>query len=636
MKIKKKILLSLGIIFLYSGCSTKLPVGITKIEKNKHNSLKKNIHISGAAHKGFQAYINDEDQIKYLCSAKSSNACGYSRDFSKGDVFWINTQGYYPSISPQTKGVQCGKGSLYGYFAILMMPPVGIADYTHKNSTICNNRFTQLDSSQVAVRIIFGLFMFGTPLITGGTMHTMKFDAEKFKDAIFVTNIESFKKQLFEISSQYDVAEGFDIVYLEQDNIHENLQNKYEFLLKDHSKKSGVIFLEKDTNKLLGINVFKKYENENLIQSISLQIEDLLQNIANENKYTLRYDEVMKYIPVDIPLPPIPKVPQLIKDEFEKKSNFLKRVQIAVEQREFLIRNLQRKYSLDVFERNNYIQMLQDSYKFYLEQKTENKNKFLVSLKADIPWLLKVLFLENTSGYQAKDFKYNAETEKLYFQIYSQKQNFNQEVVAEIPSAIAKQIKIDNTFKVIPEIQATENKIQLLGFHILETQSDKSFDTKYTNIDFKPEEVSVRVTGMKESLQEEISDHFKQYIQKELPIVDTSKKEIWYIDIAKNINAKIPPWFSTPQNNHKVIGYGEGKNLTEAKSNARNDLAYMVKVKINTSYSNTQSVNNFASFSETKEKTLQSSDVQLSSNDYKIFKQDSVEGRWYVGLEYLK
>ena len=47
------------------------------------------------------------------------------------------------------------------------------------------------------------------------------------------------------------------------------------------------------------------------------------------------------------------------------------------------------------------------------------------------------------------------------------------------------------------------------------------------------------------------------------------------------------------------------------------------------------SVDNFKSFNEIKQQTQQSSNIELSSSDYQIFKQDSSDGKWYVGLEYL-
>jgi len=638
-----KTVLSLSAIpLLISACSTTTPTNIAKIEKNKHANLKNNIHISEP--NGYKAYINDNNQLTYLCYQGDTGKCNHQtykkHSYNDGrpleETFWVNSNGYFPPVSPSTKDVKCGTGSLFGWLSIFNVEPFGIKDYDKQNPVVCNSRFTEIDSTLMGARVAIGLVTFMTPLVTGGTIHTVKFDDDTFKEAVYISNIETFKKQLFDLTHKYNIKGGLDVIYLEQGSVLDNLEDKYELLLNDKSKKAGIIFLEENTNRLLSINIFDKYKNENLITSISLQIRDLLNDIARSNQYMLKYDDIVPYIPAEISLPEIPPVPVLIKDEFETKSDFKKRVEKAVEEREKQIRDLQRQYSLDVFERNAYIDSLQRSYQQYLKQKSEEKINFLKELKNNIPLLSKVLFLENTSGYSAKDFKYNAETQRLYCNIYSKNRGFNQEVVAEIPPNIAKQIKLQKTFKIIPEIEAQNNKILLLGFDILETTSDNIYKTKYTDINFRPEEVRVSVVGMKESIKKSVSNYFKKYKQKDMPIVDTSKKEIWYIDIAKSINAKVPKWFSSPSSNNKIIGYGEGKTLAQAKANARNDLSFMVKVKVNTLFENTTNINNFKSFSEVKQQTKQSSDIELSSSDYRVYKQDNIDGKWYVGLEYLK
>ncbi len=651
MKNQTKLILVLVVVlsFLSSGCSTKM----TQIENNKQENLKNNINLSSA--NGFKAYINQNNELKYLCFQDYVSSCNYETDekhsYGNGtpeeEYFWVNSDGYYPNISPSTKNVQCGVGSLWGWLAIFNSDSLGsdsgsniigtnaITNYNKKNPKECNSRYTKLDSTQIGDRLGVGLLTFLTPLLTGGTMHTVKFDHEEFIDSIYISNIETFRSELIHITSQYDIEGGLDVIYLKQGDIKDQLDSKYESLLIDSSRKAGVIFIEEKSNKLLAISIFDKFKNENLIESISLQISELLNALNKDNSLVLQYDDITPYIPDNIPLPRIPAIPVLVKDEFEKKSTFNKRVENAVAQREKEIRNLQRQYSLDVYERNNYIDNLQQSYKFYLAQKAEEKNELLKELKENITDLSKVLFLENTSGFQANNFKYDAESEKLYFDIYSRNEGFSQEVVSAIPTETAKRIKQEKSFKIIPDIKVVGNSLQLAGFNILEPISNESYEVQYTNINFKPEMVSVSVVGMKESIQKEINNHFKQYKQQDATIVDTSKKEIWYIDIANSINAKVPDWFSNPSTNNKIIGYGEGDTLNEAKANARNDLSFMVKVKVNSVFENTGSINTFRTFNDTKIRTQQSSTIELNASDYKVLKQDSVDGRWYVGLEYI-
>ncbi|SFV59466.1 hypothetical protein MNB_SM-6-1431 [hydrothermal vent metagenome] len=646
MNNSKKVLLFSATMFLFTACTTTQKLSPTpsveQIEQNKHFKNQAKVKISDQT--GYKAYIDDDNDLRYICMSTNALHCNYyskeKHSYNDGtpdeEYVWINRDGYYPPLSPYTSGVQCGTGSLFGWLAIFPVEPFGITNYTKKHPVVCNSRFTQVDSTQLGARIGIGLITFGTPLITGGTMHTKKFDKKKFIDVIYASNIETFRKKLLDMAQKYSVDGGIDVIYIEKGDVADDLEDKYESLLKDKSLKAGLIFLEEDTNKLLSIDIFNKYKSKNIISSISLQMEDILHDIAKNNQYILKYEDIIPYIPKEIALPKIPPVKKLVKDEFETKKEFEARVQNAVEMREKKIRALQREYSLKVFERNSYIDSLQKAYKEYLKNQAESKNVLLHEMKENIPLLSKILFLENTSGYGAKDFRYDAEEQKLYFTIYSKKGGFSQDVVASIPPNDAKSIKLKRAFKVIPEISFENNKLILRGFSILDTDSDNQYKINYTNINYKPESVSLRVVSAKESIKKEINNYFKKYKQRDKKIVDTSKKEIWYIDIVKNINAKIPKWFSAPSTGDKIIGYGEGKTLKEAKAKARDELAYMINVKVNTQLTQTNEINNFKSFSEVKNQTRQSSNVDLSSKDYKLYKQERRDGIWYVGFEYLK
>ena len=630
---------------LFSACSSTQELSptpsVVQIEQNKHSKNKNKINISTPT--GYKAYINNDNNLQYICMSKYSSNCNYysknknsyNNGTPKEEYIWINKNGYYPPLSISTKNIQCGTGSLFGWIALLTTKePFGITNYNKINPLACNSRFTEIDSTQIPIRIIFGLVTFGTPLITGGTMHTNKFDKKKFINTIYLSNIETFRTKLLDIAQQYNLNGGIDTVYIKQGDVADNLEHKYKLLLNSKALKTGIIFLEKDTNKLLFIDIFSKYKNKNIINSISLQIQDLLNNISKSNQYILKYKDIIPYIPKEISLPKIPPVKRLIKSEFETKKEFQTKVEHAVKIREKTIRALQRDYSLHVFERNSYIDNLQKAYQRYLKNQANSKNTLLNEIKENIPLLSKILFLENTSGYSAKGFKYDAETQKLYFTIYSRKGKFSQNVVSSIPTDAAKDIKLKHTFKIIPKISSADNKLTLKGFSILDTNSNDQYKIYYTNINYKPESVSLRVVGVQNSIKKEINNYFKKYKQKDKRIIDTSKKEIWYIDIVKNINAKIPKWFSAPSTGNKIIGYGEGKTLEEAKSKARNELAYMIKVKVNTKLTSTNEINNFRSFREFKDQTKQSSNINLSANEYKVYKQEQIDGIWYVGFEY--
>ena len=632
-----------GIIFLITffiltGCVNQDMAQINNIKKHKKEKQKRNIKISSNAE--YKAYIDKDNKLKFICVTSNCNYYDFNKhSYIKGtpkeEIIYFGKDGFYPPISPLTKDVKCGTGSLFGWLAIFNVYPFGIRNYTKMHPRVCNTRFTKLDSTLIGPRIGIGLITFMTPLITGGNLHTVKFDKEEFIDAIYESNFETFSRQLVEDIEKYDVKYGIDVIYLTPGDIDDDLEEKYDQLLTDKSIKDGVLFLNNDTNDLLAIDIFNKYHTNNIIKSISLQIEDILEQISKNNLYILKYEDIKEYIPDEVKLPTIPPAKKLKKSEFETTKQFNQRVKEAVKEREAMIRKLQREYSLAVFERNTYIDNLEKAYKKYLENQAEEKNELLQELKENIPMLSKVLFLENTSGYSARDFKYDADNEKLYFTIYSKKYNFMQTAVAKIPVDDAKDIKLHKKFKIIPQIIVNNNKLILKGFKILDTNTNNSYDVEYTNINFKPEIVTLRITGMKESIKRKLNKYFKKFKQKNIPIVDTSKKEIWYIDVVKSINAKVPSWFSHPDTT-KIIGYGEGKTLEEAKAEARKELALMKSAIINSEFKSTKEINNFTRFSEVKQKIKENSNVKLNDNEYRLYRQQKVDGIWYVGFEYIK
>lgn len=638
-------------IFISTGCvSTK---NIEVIEKKKQEQIKKRIKI--ASKYGNKAYIDRDNKIRFLCMSNTIGECNYyspeKHSYKNGtpqeEIITFNEEGYFPPISPfvrtayaptlislfnSGRGVQCGIGSFAGWVMILG-GNLGIKNYTKMHLNYCNSRFTKIYSLQLFERFWDGLLTIMTPFITGGTLHIRGFDPAEFKNAVYESNFETFKEKLLELNDLYDLHKGIDVIYLKQGDIKDDLEDKYELLLSDKSLKEGVIFLEEDGNRLLTIDIFKKYQDETLLKSISMQIEDILNEIAKNNRYVVKYEDILPYIPPKVQLPIIPPPPQITKDEFETNAQFEKRVREAVKKREEIIKNLQRKYSLAVFERNEYINNLEKAYQKYLEEKTEEKNELLKEIKENIPLLSKILFLENISGYNAKDFQYDAENNLLYFTIYSNQGNYQKKAVTKIPPEIAKRVKEKDSFKIIPLISAQKNKLILKGFKLLEPVSDNYYDVSYTNKNFEPEIVTLRVEGMKESIKKEISAYFKRFKQKETPIVDTTAKEIWYIDIVNTLNAKVPKWFEKPVAN-KIIGYGEGKTLEEAKAEARKELAYMIKVKIKSKFKESRELNNFKSFKDIKQSIQEATDIELNANDYKLYRQEKRDGIWYVGFEY--
>ncbi len=628
--------LACSMTLFISACSQSAPQPIQKIQKEQHNSLKNNITI--ASGETLKAYIDDDKHLTFLCSNESR--CHYVvKDLGNDiDAFWINESGYYPvsPLYPSTKNVKCGVGSLWGWLAIFNMSPFGIEDYSAKHPYLCRTDFTTVDSTLFGPRFGIGLITFGTPFITGGNLHTVKFDKVSFIDAIDSSNIETFKKRLLEDISKYNVMAGIDVVYLQKGDIEDNLEDTYQRVVYDKSIKEGVLFLKEQNSELIALDIFKKYETKTLFESIALQVEDIINQAAKNNLYLLDYEQILKYIPQEVQPPKLPSVPNLTKSEFETKVAFQQRLKDAVAKREEKIRKLQQEYSRKIFERNSYIDALQSSYKSYLEQTSLNKEEFVKELQNNVALLTKVLFIENISGYMGEDFHYDAEKERLYFYIVSKKHGFRQKVFIQVDAQTAKKIKLEKSYLLEPLLHLEDTTLVLDGFELLEPDSQEHYEVVYTNINYKPERITLRVTTQKEAIDKEISNYFKQYKQQDAPIIDPTKKEIWYVDMAKSVNARVPQWFSNPNYTKTLIGYGEGETLDEAKANARKDLALSIDTKGKVSLQMVEKSDSFRTFKEFTSSSNQSSDIKLSAYDYRVYKQEKIDGQWYVALEYKR
>jgi len=624
-----------SVTLFVSGCSQSTPQPIQKIQNQQHNSLKNHINISNGG--DIKAYIDDDEHLTFLCVNDSN--CHYKNAKKLGedyDAFFVDDSGYYPvyPLRPSTKGVKCGVGSLWGWLAIFSIPPFGIEDYTAKHPYLCHTDFTTVDSTLIGGRVIIGLVTFGTPFITGGNLHTVKFDKERFIDAIDNSNIETFKKQLLHDITTYNVTAGIDVIYLQEGDVEESLEDTYERIIYEKSLKDGVLFLKEHNSEFIALDIFKKYKASTLFASIALQVEDIINQTAQNNLYILNYEQIVPYIPKEITPPTLPPVPQLTKSEFETKAAFEQRLKDAVGKREEQIRKLQQEYSRKIFERNSYIDALQSAYKKYVEQTTQKKEEFVRELQNNAALLTKVLFLENISGYIGEDFHYDAEKERLYFYIVSKKYGFKQKVFIDVDAKNAKKIKLENSYLLEPQLHLKKNTLVLDGFELLEPQSQERYKVVYTNINYKPESMTLRVTTQKEAIDKKINNYFKKYKQKEKLIVDATKKEIWYIDMVKSVNARVPQWFTHPNYTGVLLGYGEGTTLEEAKANARKDLAMSIATKVNVTMQLDEKSDSFQTFKEFQSSSSQSSDIKLSAYDYKVYKQEKVDGRWYVALEY--
>ncbi|MDD3009348.1 MAG: hypothetical protein PHQ70_10835 [Arcobacter sp.] len=619
---------------LFTGCSSKdiqNPKNIQDIYEQKENKRFLNINIGNENKTSFKIFLSKENKINYICTNQN---CNFQDDFS--DEILVYPNYFYPSFPINTKGVQCGAGSLGGFFIISSQ--IDMQNYSKQNKNLCQNRFTKLDSTQIFDRVATGIVTLGTSLLTSGTMHTVKFDEYAFKDAIVKSNLDYFQKKLFEIKNLNNIKDGFDVIYLNSDDIKEDLEEYYENLIQKKHTRDGLILVDENSKQILSIVDFKKYNSNDLIQNISNEIEDIFSNMQiNENELIIKENDVLSWIPKEILKPNLPSIPKLEKSEFETKEEFKQRVLNAVKQREEEIKTLQKNYNLEILKRNEYIKSLEKIYNSYLNNIYKENNEIKKYLNENLELLVKILFIQNLNGLNAKDFNYDAQTNRLYFEMYSNNEVLKNKAFAQIPVEIAKQIKERNSYYFEPIIDYKKGFVSLRGFEIIEKDNEIKYKINYTNIDFTPisQQVSVK-TNIEKINDTEKNKEFTKLKQTSSSIVE-NQKEYWYIDLVDSLNAKVPKWFSNPKISDEIISYASASSYEEAKLKALNDLAMAKEVKISSTIkAQTQFDNRLKDYSNLEKNITANVEKTFSENEYKVLNQEKIDGIWYISLIYVK
>ncbi|WP_368030612.1 hypothetical protein [Arcobacter sp. s6] len=631
---KKFVLYSLLLFeILFTGCSSKdiqNPKNIDDIYEQKENKRFLNINIGNEDINSLKIFLSKDNKINYICT---SSDCNFEDSFSDEIIVYPNS--FYPSFPTNTKNIQCGAGSMGGLF--ILSSQIDMQNYSKQNENLCNNRFTKLDSTQIFDRVATGIVTLGTSLLTSGTMHTVKFDEYAFRDAIVKSNIDYYQKKLFKISDVNSMKFGFDVVYLNSEDIKEQLEEYYENLIQRKHTRDGFIIINENSKQILSIVDFRKYNSNDLIQNISNEIENIFSNMQiKENELLIKENDVLSWIPKQIQKPNLPKIPTLVKNEFETRDEFKQRVLSAVKQREEYIKDLQKQYNLDILKRNEYIKTLENIYNNYLNNIYNEANKIKKSLNENLELLVKILFTQNLNGINANDFKYDAQTNRLYFEMYSNNHMLRNKAFAQIPVEIAKQIKEQNSYYFEPIIDYKKGFVSLRGFEIIEENSRKRYKIKYTNIDFTPISQSVIVKTNKENILDiETNKEFTKLKQTSSSIVD-NQKEYWYIDLVDTLNSKVPKWFSNPKFSDEIISYASASTYEEAKLKALNDLAIAKEVKIKSIMTaQVQFDNRLKEYSSLDKNIIANVDITFKDNEFKVLNQEKVDGIWYISLIYI-
>lgn len=634
MKVFRLFLFSIFLILL-NGCSSKnnisTPKNVEQIEEKESLIRKYKVKIENKDNENFfKVYLSKENQIQYICT---SNDCNYTDENS--DVILMYKNSFYPDFPTNINDVQCGVGSMGGIF--ILSSEIDIKNYTKENEKLCKNRFTKLSSSQIFDRIATGIVTLGTSILTSGNMHTIRFDDKSFKETIIDSHLDYYQEKLFDILNTKNLKLGFNVVYLDSSNIRDILNDYYINLIKSNYSRDGLILIDKNSKQILSIIDFRDYSSKDIIKNISLQVDDILNNLTlKEKNFLIKEKDVLRFIPKEILKPKIPDLPILVKDEFETKKEFKLRVLESVKKREDEIKSLQKQYNLNILKRNEFILTLENSYNKYLENIYRENDELRNKLDENIEILVKILFVQNLNGIYAKNFNYDAEKQRLYFEINSKNEILNNNVFASVPVSVAKDIKNADSFYIEPALNYKKGFISLLGFNIVETKNEQKFKTISSNINFMPINQKVIVQGYNEKIKDLVNNKkFTQYKQNSSSIID-DKKEFWYIDLVDTLNARVPKWFSQPQNDSSIISYASALSYEEAKLKALNDLAITKEAKISSIMeAKIEFDSRLKDYSNLSKDITLKTEIKFKENDYKVLNQEKIDGVWYISLMYM-
>jgi len=606
----KRAYIFLCVCLVVSGCSTsqsRINAAVKAIEEEKRSATSRNVW-RVISNPEFQIVLDKNDRILSICNI--SQSCDGLSDINHEAIEIssndIGLSGYGDSET------MCGASWLKN----------------HNDKRACNSKFYKTSSYLMGTRVASGLISAGIIPLIMWSVHDKSYDSKSLSDAADNARLHDLQTLLFATATKVNSRGAISVVYINLDQV----DDAYKEIRDNPVDADSVVFIDEDTRKPLYVLSFSDYQEKELPVAVNLQLTDLMSSLAGRSVTGMEATglDIKRLIPPDVLAPDLPPVPELTKDEFETKAAFNKRVENAVTEREDAIRRLQQEYKRDVYIRNQYIEAVGE----YLDGKAVKQNELGRELKKNQTRLARLLYAMNMGKFTASEMSYDAEGKSLYFTATSARYGFKQKMLAKVSAPLARSIKETGKYTLTPKLVNQDGKIKMEELILAETTSGDDFATNYTDINFKPEFVSVKVAASSNKVNKGSSAILKSYEQKPQAIVDTSTKEVWYIDTVNRINAKTPDWFSTPEQSKNVIGYGDGNTHEEAMLNARKELAYMVKTHVSGEMDILQKDNTFRSYQDVTRRARAATDVELKAGDYSVYKQAESDGKYYVALCY--
>jgi hypothetical protein len=340
------------------------------------------------------------------------------------------------------------------------------------DKNLCDSKFSESSViGEFGGRVIITAMTAGIATAVLGTLHHVTYNPIRLKEYIADSNFGAYSQLLSE-GQNFVVISGFD----------------YEkFIDQNKLKTNGALALTKTNAVLYDVKTRK---------NLFINPQKSPQELVNEwmgNLLKPREPKVV-LLPKEIEKPILPKMPLLVKDEFETKAEFEARVNKSAAEREAVIAALQQKYRKDVEDRNIEVDRLKKAYQDEIAQINSEQDAKKEKMAPTIEHYTKLALLFSVGRPNISNPAYDAESQTMYVNFETNKGA--SKVAFKIKPQEAKELK--NKF----DKTAVEARYEYLGSSFALKEIEIAFDgNRYlaalTDNDFKPETIKVKLEDKK-------------------------------------------------------------------------------------------------------------------------------------------
>jgi hypothetical protein len=545
---------------MLSGCSSD-PVKVAMMQQEK--STANNSVTFNPRNPTFKLVVDQDDRVANICSM-SQQCEGLTNDailMSEDNI----GLGYYSAK------IDCGHGFVAGQS--------GFGDFRQNRE--CDSRFYSTSSLFLVQRIGFGVLTYGLWTVMMWTAHEKSFDIDALREVSLNARLPELKKLLFSPETKLNRGDSISVLYLDLDD----LDAAYQKIIHSPMNEDSVVLIDEDSLKPLYVLNMKAYQNRELPVAVNAEILDMLSVLQSRGMPNqVANDPVIQNLtPPTIVQPIHQSLPLFKKGEFETLSDFNERVAKTSAEINEANDQLDQQYKRDVEKQKQYVSALKKSLQEYWDDRAEEQTDLIRKLKKHKAKLARLLYALNLGKFTARDMEYDVEHRSLYFMAESSRYGFIQKMVAKVPTDSAKLMKGEAQYELMPKLSERDGLVKLEGLTLVETQSGDDFDAHYTDINYTPDEVSVRVAERSEPIKQGVAEIFNVHVNPPQVIEDTHVKAVLYTDVIKHTNAKAPAWYVNPEPSAYVRGFGEGTTHEQAMQDALKNLAYSIKTTITSS-----------------------------------------------------